>query len=115
MTTSNNQESGFDRQLGVATSRMDEHDRRLQNLEGKSDEAKNDVKNIEARLENLDARLGTVETNVAEIKTAVTKIAEKASKLDGFLLGVKTATNFWYVIACAVFGIAGFVLSKFLS
>lgn len=113
--TTNNPESGFDRQLGVASSRMDEHDRRLENLERSAEAARNDVKKIEARLENLDARLGTVEKNVAEIKATVTRIAEKASKLDGFLLGVKTATNFWYVAACAVFGIAGYIIARFLQ
>lgn len=106
-------EANFDKQLGVAETRMSEHDRRLESVEEKSEKFKDEIARINSRLENIDARLTKMEETMSDVKKSVDELVKTSSKMDGFLSGVKVSTNFWYIAACVVFSIAGYCLSHF--
>ena len=89
--------------------------RRVKTMEEKGDNIKEDLRDLDKRLTNIDARLNKMEESTKEIAKSVGELVKQTSKFDGFLSGVKQATNFWYIMGCGVFGAAGFILSKFLD
>ena len=105
-------ETNYDKQLGVAETRMSEHDRRLASVEEKSEKFKDEIAKINSRLENIDARLTKMEETMAGVKKSVDDLVKSTSKLDGFLSGVKITTNFWYVAACVIFSLVGYFIAR---
>ena len=102
--TSNESFSPFDRQLGVATTRMDEHDRRLTKQEDVSAQLSKDLREIEKNHASFDTRLGTLEKTTAEIRDSLDKLVEKSSHFSGFLSGFKVASGFWYAVMTLIGG-----------
>lgn len=114
MTAQQNESTLFDRQLGVATTRIEELDRRVKAMEDKSDNIKEDLRDLDKRLTDIDARLKKLEESTKEIAKSVGDLVKQTSKFDGFLAGVKISTNFWYVVGFVVFSFAGYIISKVL-
>lgn len=115
MTTTNSDSfSPFDRQLGVATTRMDEHDRRLKKQEDVTEQLRQDLREIEKKHASFDTRLGTLEKTTVEIRDSLNKLVEKSSHFSGFLSGFKVASGFWYAVMTLIGGAIGYVVSKLI-
>lgn len=112
MTADNN---SINRELGEATSRMDDHHRRLAELERISGTSRDDISKITAKLGAMDVRLKALEDTTKEIQTSVKKILDRTNTWEGFFNGVKFASGIWYVVIMAVSGALGAVITKMLS
>ncbi len=112
MTGINDNSSPFDRQLGVASTRMDEHDRRLKSQEEVAEQLRRDLREIEKAQADFGARLQTEEIHTKEIRTTLSTLSQKCDQFSGFLAGFKSASVIWYAAMTLIGSVVGFVISK---
>lgn len=104
-------EKGFDRQLGEAKTRVDEHDRRLTTLEEATNDIRKDIRNLEKNVAEINTRISALDN----ISSSVNELVKKSSELDGFMKGFKAASNIWYAVMTLIGGVVGFAIKEILS
>lgn len=114
MPNIDNSAGAVDRQLGVASTRMDEHDRRIQEQKEAIEDIRSDIRKLESASVDLAARLKALEESTKKISDSVDNLVKLANSTTGFIAGFKSASTIWYAVIAIFFTAAGFVISKVL-
>ena len=115
MNDKSNEPVAFDRQIGEANIRMNEHDRRLEKLDETSEKLRQELIHVQKNSASFDQRLKNLEENTADIKKSIKALESKMNAITGFVNGFKAASAFWYAAITMLSAAAGYFISKLIQ